>query len=61
MNGVFSLSRRTTLPLEQLLRHCLALGAPAAGRPPARVRLEQALGPELAHRLLKALTAGSRG
>jgi hypothetical protein len=60
MNGVFTLSRRPSLRLEHLLRHCLALGTPAARRPPARVRLEQALGPELAQRLLTTLTVGSR-
>ena len=40
-----------------LLRDCLALGKPAARRPPAKVRLEEALGPELARRLLTSLAA----
>ena len=39
-----------------LLRHCLALAATAEPRPPARTRLEEAVGPELAQRLLSALT-----
>ena len=42
-----------------LLRHCLAVGT-AAHRVPARVRLEQALGPELARRLTTSLLAHSR-
>jgi hypothetical protein len=49
-----------SLPVEQLLRHFLALGAPAH-RPPAQCRLEEALGPELARRLVATLTTGSRG
>ena len=43
-----------------LLRHCLALGAAAEAKPSARIRLEEALGPELARRLLAALTPQSR-
>jgi hypothetical protein len=43
-----------------LLRHCLALAATAEPRPPARIRLEEALGPELAQRLLSALSPQSR-
>jgi hypothetical protein len=42
-----------------LLRHCLALGA-AERRTPAKVRLEEALGPELTQRLLASLTAPGR-
>jgi len=42
-----------------LLRHCLSLGT-AEGRVPAGRRLEQALGPELARRLVASLTAHSR-
>lgn len=48
-------------PAEQLLRDCLALGTPGLLRPPALVRLEEALGPELTRRLLASLTVGSRG
>ena len=43
-----------------LLRHCLALGSPGSGRLPARVRLEEALGPELTQKLITSLTAASR-
>lgn len=43
-----------------LLRDCLALGKPAARRPPAKVRLEEALGPELARKLLTSLAAKRR-
>jgi hypothetical protein len=38
-----------------LLRHCLAFGENAAPRPTAQVRLEQALGPDLARRLVVSL------
>ena len=40
-----------------LLRDCLALGKPVEHRPPAKVRLEEALGPELAQKLLSSLAA----
>ena len=40
-----------------LLRDCLALGKPEHRRPPAKVRLEEALGPELARKLLSSLAA----
>jgi hypothetical protein len=43
----------------RLLRHCLSLGV-AENRVPARVRLEEAVGPELARRLVTSLTAHSR-
>jgi hypothetical protein len=43
-----------------LLRHCLALAATPEPRAPARIRLEEALGPELAQRLLSALSPQSR-
>ena len=43
-----------------LLRDCLALGKPAARRPPAKVRLEEALGPELARKLVTSLAAKRR-
>jgi hypothetical protein len=45
---------------DQLLRHCLTLGELGERRVPAQVRLEQALGPELARMLLASLTAHSR-
>jgi hypothetical protein len=40
-----------------VLRDCLALGRPGRRRPPAKVRLEEALGPELARKLVKSLSA----
>jgi hypothetical protein len=43
-----------------LLRHCLALGETSEPKEPARIRLEEALGPELANRLLSALTPQPR-
>jgi hypothetical protein len=43
-----------------LLRHCLALGELPEPREPARIRLEEALGPDLADRLLSALTPQPR-
>jgi len=49
-----------TPPSDLLLRHCLSLGAVGPRRPPARDRLEEALGPELTRRLLTSLTASSR-
>lgn len=42
-----------------LLRHCLSLGT-AENRVPARVRLAEAIGPDLARRLVASLTAHSR-
>lgn len=45
---------------DHLLRDCLALGKPAHRRPPAKVRLEEALGPELTRRLLRSLSASKR-
>jgi len=42
-----------------LLRHCMSLGT-AEHRVPARTRLDEAIGAELAHRLVTSLTARSR-
>jgi hypothetical protein len=42
-----------------LLRDCLAFGRPRR-RPPAKVRLEEALGPELTRKLLRNLNAAER-
>ena len=62
MNGVFKLGARAHLPpAEELLRACFALGTPECRRPSITSRLEEALGPELAQRLVKTLTTGSRG
>ena len=43
-----------------LLRDCLALGHPARRRPPAKVRLEEALGPDLARKLVRSLSERGR-
>jgi hypothetical protein len=43
-----------------VLRDCLALGKPDRRRPPAKVRLEEALGPELTHKLLTRLSGERR-
>ena len=43
----------------RLLRHCLSLGT-AEHRVPARTRLDEAIGPELARRLVESLLAHSR-
>jgi hypothetical protein len=41
-----------------LLRHCLSIGT-AEERIPARTRLDEAIGPDLARRLVTSLTARS--
>lgn len=41
-----------------LLRHCLSIGT-AEARVPARDRLDEAIGPDLARRLVASLTARS--
>lgn len=61
MNGVFKLKSRRCLPVEELLRACFALGTPERRRPSVKSRLDEALGPELAQRLVRTLTIGSRG
>jgi hypothetical protein len=43
-----------------LLRDCLALGRPTSRRRPAKVRLEEALGPELTRKLLESLDTPDR-
>jgi hypothetical protein len=43
-----------------LLRDCLALGRPERRRASAKVRLEEAVGPELAQKLLRTLGAVER-
>jgi hypothetical protein len=43
-----------------LLRDCLALGRPTSRRRPAKVRLEEALGPELTRKLLESLDVHDR-
>lgn len=51
--------KRRSYDLDLLLRHCLAF-EDLPRRVPARVRLEEALGPELARRLVTSLTAAGR-
>lgn len=43
-----------------LLRDCLTVGAPPRRRPPAKVRLEEALGPDFTRRLLSSLSETGR-
>ena len=43
-----------------LLLDCLALGKPDIRRTPAKVRLEEALGPELMRKLLTSLSSERR-
>jgi hypothetical protein len=43
-----------------LLRHCLALSADDDTRPSAKLRLEEAVGPELARMLLASLSLSRR-
>ncbi len=45
---------------ELLLRHCLALGGTGHERRSPRLRLEEAVGPELARRLLSSITISGR-
>jgi len=42
----------------QLLRDCLALGRPGRRRPPAKVRLEEALGPSPGSPFAEAMKSG---
>ena len=60
MDGVLARTPRTELADDMLLRHCLALGGTRRTRPPVKARLEEALGPELARRLVSSLTATGR-
>jgi len=45
---------------DHLLRHCLALDADEKARPSAKLRLEEAVGPELARMLLASLSLSRR-
>lgn len=45
---------------DTIIQHCLALGSLNEDRQSAQLRLEEALGPELAHLLLAGLTADDR-
>jgi hypothetical protein len=58
MDATLTLRERDD-PTARLLRHCLSLGAPSL-RVPARVRLDEALGRDLASLLIRSLTARGR-
>lgn len=58
MNAVPTLRARQART-NLLLRHCLSLGT-AEHRVPARRRLEDAIGPDLARRLIHSLTSRGR-
>ena len=58
MNAAVASTKRG--PSDALFRHCLTLGAESRPGVPVKERLEQALGPELARRLVRSLTAGGR-
>jgi hypothetical protein len=60
MDAVLAHTPRTELGDDLLLRHCRVLGALPTTRPPVKARLEEALGPELARRLVSSLTATGR-
>ena len=55
-SAVESTPADTTARNLHLLRDCLALGHPGRRRVPAKVRLEEALGPELARKLVRSLS-----
>ena len=57
MNAILA-RRERDARTDRLLRDCLLLGTPDR-RPPARFRLEQAIGKDLAHLLVTSLTARS--
>ena len=60
MDAVLVRPHRPEGAADMLLRHCLALGDRGPKRPSVKARLEEALGPELARRLVTSLTAGGR-
>ena len=60
MDAVLVSTPRAELAADVLLRDCLAIGGTTTTRPPAITRLEKALGPELARRLVTSLTATGR-
>ncbi len=59
MDATLSREARRADATALLLRHCLSIGS-AEHRVPARQRLDEALGPELARRLVTSLLAHSR-
>ena len=60
MDAVLARTPRTEFADAVLLRHCFAIGGTVSTRRPVKVRLEEALGPELARRLVTSLTATGR-
>lgn len=54
-------SRSRTRGDELLIHHCLSIGGSDASRLPARQRLEQAIGGELAQLLVTALVPAAQG
>jgi hypothetical protein len=59
MESTISREARRADATALLLRHCLSVGT-AEGRVPARVRLDEAIGRDLAQRLVASLLAHSR-
>jgi hypothetical protein len=60
MNAVVAPIRSSLAASELLLRHCLALGGTGRDQRPATARLEEAVGPELARRLIASATVPCR-
>ncbi len=59
MDATISREARRAGGTALLLRHCLSIGT-AENRIPARERLDEAIGPEFARRLVMSLLAHSR-
>jgi hypothetical protein len=59
MEAIITAHEKQNAGTSLLLRHCLSLGT-AEHRVPARVRLDEAIGPDLARRLIASLVAHSR-
>ena len=58
VDATLNLRDRRAAGTSLLLRHCLSIGT-SENRIPARRRLDEAIGPDLAHRLVTSLTARS--
>jgi hypothetical protein len=59
VNAIVTHQEKQAAGTSLLLRHCQSMGT-AENRVPARIRLERAIGPEFARRLVMSLTAHSR-
>ena len=59
METIVTPQAKQSVGTTHLLRHCLSLGT-AEHRAPARVRLDEAIGPDLARRLVASLMTHSR-